>query len=117
MIDELSTLPYRRKAMEDEEYLEALRQLAQTTVDRGNTLSDLYFSGTFPDDLKDYARYLIHDSCRTVGNLRYYISKSLTDTTTWRTMYRCLEWIQHIDVLLELIEYRLNDPELPEEAS
>lgn len=108
MSDDILKLPYRHKDMETEEYLEALRQLAQTTVDRGNTLSGLYFSGTFPDDLKDYARYLMHDSSRDVNNLRYYISKSLTDTTTWRSMYNCIQWIQHLDVLLELVELRTN---------
>ena len=106
MTDDHLTLPSRSKDMEDEEYLEALRHLAQTTIDKQKALSELYHSGTFPDDLKDYARYLMHDSSSSVGNLRFYVSKRLTDQTTWRSMYRCLQWIQHIDVLLELVELR-----------
>lgn len=108
MNDDLLKLPSRSKDMESEEYLEALRHLAQTTVDKGNTLSRLYHSGTFPADLKNYATYLMHDSSRDIGNLRFYISKGLTDTSTWRAMYNCLHWIQHIDVLIELIQARYN---------
>ena len=108
MSDDILKLPYQHKDMEDEEYLESLRQLAQTTVDKSKALSDLYFSGIFPDDLKNYATYLMHDSSRDVGNLRFYISKSLTDATTWRAMYNCIQWIQHLDVLLELVELRTN---------
>ena len=106
--NEHSTLPSRSKDMEDEEYLESLRKLVQTTEDRRNTLSGLYFSGTFPDDLKDYARYLMHDSSRDAGNLHNYIGRGLTDTATWRSMYNCLQWIQHLDILLELVDLRTN---------
>jgi hypothetical protein len=108
MTSDIMKLPYQWKDMEDKEYLESLRQLAQTVIDRSNTLSDLYFSGTFPADLKDYAVYLMHDSNGSAANLRYYISKNLTDATTWQTMYRCLQWIQHLDVLIELVDLRTN---------
>ena len=108
MSDEHLKLPYQLIYKETEESLEAFRKIAQTTVYRGKTLSELYHSGIFPDDLKDYARYLIHDSSRDVGNLRNYIGRGLTDTFTWRSMYRCLQWIQHLDVLLELVDLRTN---------
>lgn len=117
MTDNIMNLPNQHKGMEDEEYLTALDRLADTTQARRDELLNLYNSGIFPDDLKDYARFLIHDSSGAVSNLQYYVEKGLTESTTWRAMYRCLEWIQHIDVLTELVNYRLNDPELPTEAS
>ena len=108
MTDDIMKLPYQRKDMEDEEYLAALDRLADTTQDRRNALSSIYHSGTFPADLKDYARYLVHDSGGAISNLRYYIDERDTASQSWRAMYRCLQWIQHIDVLIELVDLRSN---------
>ena len=108
MTDDILKLPYQRKNMEDEEYLTALDRLVDTTKARRDALVKLYYSSSFPDDLKDYTQYLVHDSGGAISNLLYSIHRKRTDQTTWRGMYRCLEWIQHIDVLIELVELRSN---------
>ncbi len=108
MPNEISELPYKIRDMESKEYFESLHNVAKTTDARRNALSDLYFSGIFPDDLKDYAQFLIHDAGNSSCNLDFYAREKSRDHTTWRSMYQCLQWIQHIDVLIELVDLRTN---------
>jgi hypothetical protein len=108
MTDEHLKLPYQWKDKETKERLEALLSIAKTTDTRRTKLSELVYSGIFPADLKDYAQYLIHDAGNSSCNLGNYVRRELTDTATWRMMYQCLHWIQHIDVLIELADLRTN---------
>ena len=108
MSDEHLKLPSQWNDKETEERLEALGNIADSTNRLTNQLSTLRFGDRFPDDLKDYALYLIHDGNRDIGNLRNYVGRGLTDTATWRAMYNCLHWIKHIEVLLELLQARYN---------
>jgi hypothetical protein len=99
-------LPNQWNDLETQEKLTALANVANTTNGLTNELSIGVFGGNFPPDLRDYAMYLIHDSNRDIGNLRNWITRGETNTATWRSMYNCLHWIQHIEVLLELYELR-----------
>jgi len=99
-------LPYQWNDLETQEKLTALANVADATNSLTNELAMEIYGGDFPPDLRDYALYLVHDGNRDIGNLRNWVGRGETNSATWRTMYNCLHWIQHIKVLLELLELK-----------
>lgn len=111
----LPDIPSNWLKIEKQEQLEYLSNIVDTATSIRTKLDKLkYERKDYPKSLNDYTKYLMHDSARDIGNLVNYIGKQEINSGTWRMMYACLHWIMHIQIL---IEYRINDPELPEEAS
>lgn len=100
-------LPSQWNSLEDQERLTALTNVVKTTNDLAQELADLRWGDVdFPDDLGDYATFLIHDTRSDTLLLSFYVEKGELDSRTWRKMYDCLHWIRHLQVLLELLELR-----------
>lgn len=102
-------LPNQWSDLETQERLTALTNLGKTTDDLAQELADQRWGDVdFPDDLRDYALFLVHDTRNDTLLLDCYVTKGQLDSRTWRKMYDCLHWIQHLRILLELLELRSN---------
>ena len=100
------TLPKNYRDLEKQEQLKQLDNVVKTTSSLANDLEKVYRTSNFPDDLEDYARMLIHEGRSWATILGYNVRKGLTDSKSWKNTIRCLRYINHMEVLFELVKCR-----------
>lgn len=100
-------IPENYRDLEKKEQLKHINTLRNFTKETVEKLAVLVRQHNIPEDLFYYAGDLIHEARRYILYLELDFRKNRIDSDTHASVIKCLEYIKHIEVLLELISLKI----------